>query len=45
MRALEEEKQRDTENLRHKVESLETVVSEMTIEMNDLNSSLFNIEG
>ena len=45
MRALEEEKQREIEDLRYKVESLDIVVSEMTTEVNDLKSSLFNIEG
>ena len=45
MRALEEEKQREIEDLRYKVESLDIVVSEMTTEVNDLKSSLFNTEG
>ena len=45
MKALEEENQREIESLKYKVESLDTVVSEMTTEVNDLKSSLFNIEG
>ena len=45
MRAFDENKQREIEDLRYKVESLDIVVSEMTTEVNDLKSSLFNIEG
>ena len=41
MRAIEE----DLEDLRHKMESRDTTIREMTREMDDLKSQLINSEG
>ena len=41
MRAIEE----DLEDLRHKLESRDTTIREITIEMDDLKSQLRNSEG
>ena len=41
MRAIEE----DLENLEHKLESRDTVIREMTTELDDLKSQLRNSEG
>ena len=41
MRAIEE----DLEDLKHKLESRDTIIREMTTEMDDLKSQLRNSEG
>lgn len=39
IQALEEEKQKELEDLRHKLESQDAVIRELTTEINDLKSS------
>lgn len=45
MRVFEEEKERDREDLTHKLEAQDTVIEEMTREMNKLKSRLKSTKG
>ena len=45
MKALEEEKQRDVEDLKHKLDAQDTVIEETTREMNKLKSRIKSTEG
>ena len=45
MRVFEEEKQRDREDLTHKLKAQDTVIEEMTREINKLKSRLKITEG